>query len=118
MSIKIYNINGMGLVIGEKISQDNEFVYLEYPGIFIQQVSQRGERHDSIIEAVPPVFNGRDEMLERLPLKKAMIIYGGQPIPQMIELYEQYVARLKARISGIQIVGANAMPRQPEGIKK
>jgi len=113
MSIKIYNINGMGLVIGEKISQDNDFIYLEYPGIFIQQVSQRGERHDSIVEAVPPVFKGRDEILKRLPLKKSMIIYGGQPVPQMVKLYEQYVIRLKERITGIQIVGANAMPRQP-----
>lgn len=42
MSIKIYNVNGMGLVVGEKLSQDNDFVYLEYPGILIMQMTQRG----------------------------------------------------------------------------
>ena len=35
MTIKIYNVIGMGLVMGEKIRQDNEKIYLGYPGIVV-----------------------------------------------------------------------------------
>jgi len=112
MSIKLYNVNGIGLLIGEKLSQDDDFVYLKYPGIFTQRTDQRGQPHNTIMEPVPPIFKGRNEMLSRFPLKKAMIIYAGQPIPEMAELYEQYRIKLQARITGIHVVGANAIPKE------
>jgi len=110
VSIKLYNVNGIGLIIGEKLSQDSEFVYLKYPGIFIQQRTAQGQPQNVIVEPVPPIFKGRDEMLKRLPVKKAMIIYSGQPIPEMFELYEQYSTKLRTRIAGIHVVGSNSIP--------
>lgn len=104
MSIKIYNVNGIGLVIGEKISQDSNFVYLQYPGIFVQHRTQQGQPQNVMIEPVPPIFKGRDEMLRRLPIKKAMIIYGGQPTDETRVLYEEYAAQLRVRIMGLEIV--------------
>lgn len=103
MSIKLYNVNGMGLVAGEKISQDSNFIYLQYPGIFVQQRTQQGQPQNVMVEPVPPIFKGRDGMLRRFPIKKAMIIYGGQPTPEMVKLYEQYETQLRTRISGVQI---------------
>ena len=114
MSIKLYNVNGIGLIIGEKLSQDSEFVYLKYPGIFIQQRTQQGQPQNVIVEPVPPIFKGRDEMLSRLPIKKAMIIYGGQPILEMFELYEKYSAKLQARIAGDNAVGSNPNSKAKE----
>lgn len=40
MSVRIYNISGIGVVIGEKLNQDNEYVYLKYPGVIISQMTQ------------------------------------------------------------------------------
>ncbi len=114
MSIKIYNVNGMGMVIGEKIAQDDDFIYLKYPGIFIQQMTQQGQQQPAMIEAIPPLFKGRDEMMKRFPLKKIMILYGGQPAPKVVEFYEQYVKQLQTRLTGIEVVGANAIPRPRE----
>jgi len=110
MSIKLYNANGIGLLIGEKLSQDDDFVYLKYPGIFIQRIDQRGQPHNTIMGPVPPIFKGRNEILSRFPLKKAMIIYAGYPIPEMAELYEQYRVKLQARIAGDNAVGSSAIP--------
>jgi hypothetical protein len=112
MSIKLYNANGIGLLIGEKLSQDDDFVYLKYPGIFIQRTDQRGQPHNTIMEPVPPIFKGRNEMLSRFPLKKSMILYSGQPVPEMVSLYENYRVKLQARITGIHVVGANAIPKE------
>lgn len=110
MSIKLYNVIGMGLVVGEKLSQDNDSVYLKYPGVFVQQMTQQGQPQAMIVEAVPPMFKGRDEMLSRLPIKKSMILYSGQPVPEMVSLYENYKVKLQARITGIHVVGANSVP--------
>lgn len=112
MSIKIYNTTGLGFVLGEKISQDDDFVYLKYPGIFVQQMTQQGQPQSVIIEAVPPFFKGRDEMLKRFPLKKSMIIYGGQPEIKVVEAYEQYATQLQTRLTGIHVVGANTIPHK------
>lgn len=118
MSIKIYNVNGLGLVIGEKLSQDNDNIYLEYPAVLVLQApTQQGPR-DVLIEPVPHVFKGRNEMLKRFRIKKAMLLYGGQPEPKVIELYEEYAAQLQVRLTGIQVVGAGAMPKPPINNKK
>jgi hypothetical protein len=111
MSIRIYNVNGIGIVIGEKLSQDNDYVYLKYPGAFVQQMTQNGQQ-TVMAEIVPAIFEGRDEMLKRFPLKKSLIICGGRPVSQMSEVYEQYATQLQSRLSGIQVVGAGAMPKQ------
>lgn len=52
-------------------------------------------------------------MLKRFPLKKCLIVFGGQPVPEMIKTYEQYATQLQTRLTGIQIVGAGAMPKGP-----
>jgi len=113
MSIKIYNTTGLGIVIGEKISQDNDNVYLKYPGIFIQQMTQQGQQQSAIMEAVPPLFKGRDEMLKRFSLKKSIIIYSGQLDAGVVIAYEQYATKLQTRLTGIQVVGANVIPKKP-----
>ena len=113
MSTKIYNVTGLGLVIGEKLSQDNDNIYLKYPAVLVLQApTQQGPR-DMLIEPVPHVFSGRDEMLKRFALKKHLIICGGKLEPNVIEMYSQYAAQLQARLTGIQVVSAGAMPKSP-----
>ena len=113
MSIKIYNVTGLGIVIGEKLRQDNDNICLKYPAIFVLQAPTHQGPRDLLIEPVPPVFKGRDEMLKRFSVKKSMILYGGQAEVKAIKLYEQYVIQLQTRLAGIQIVGAGAMPKEP-----
>lgn len=66
MSVRIYNISGVGLVIGEKLSQDNDYVYLSYPGVIVTQMTQQGKK-SAIVEIVLEIFRGRDEMMKRFP---------------------------------------------------
>ena len=113
MSIKIYNVTGLGLVIGEKLSQDNENVYLKYPAILVLQAPTQQGPKDLLIEPIPPIFKGRNEMLKRFSIKKSMVLYGGQAEDKVIEMYEQYVFQLQTRLTGIQVVGAGAMPKEP-----
>lgn len=112
MSIRIYNISGIGIVIGEKLNQDNEYVYLKYPGVIISQMTQQGQQQSAIAEIVPTMFKGRDEMLKRFPLRKYLIFYSGKPVVEMIKVYEQYASQLQTRLTGIQVVGAGAMPKE------
>lgn len=113
MSIKIYNVTGLGIVIGEKLSQDNDNVYLKYPAVLVLQAPTQQGPKDLLIEPIPPIFKGRNEMLKRFKIKKTLILYGGQPESKVIELYEQYVTQLQIRLTGIQIVGAGAIPKEP-----
>ena len=112
MSVRIYNISGVGLVIGEKLSQDNEYVYLNYPGVIVAQMTQQGKQL-AIVEIVPEICRGRDEIMKRFPLKKNLIFYSGKPVAEAIKVYEQYTAQLQTRLTGIQVVGAGAIPKEP-----
>ena len=112
MSIKIYHVSTLGIVIGEKLSQDNDNIYLKYPAVLVLQAPTQQGLRDLLIEPVPPIFKGRNEMLKRFSIKKAMILYGGQAEDKVIEMYEQYVFQLQTRLTGIQVVGAGAMPKE------
>ncbi len=113
MSIKIYNVIGMGFVVGEKKSQDNDFIYLEYPGIFQPQMQTPDGLMDVMFEAIPQVFIGRNEMLKRFQLKKALVIFSGKPNDHVLKNYGIYVQQLRAKISGIRVVGSGAMKKLP-----
>ena len=107
MSIKLYNVTGLGFVIGEKISQENDYIYLEYPAIIAMQVSTPQGVKDVMVEPVPPIFIGRNEILKRFPLKKSLIIYSGKPTDKVSELYGEYTTQLQSRLSGIHLVNGN-----------
>ena len=114
MSVKIYNVLGMGFVVGEKKSQDNEFIYLEYPAIYSPQMQTPEGPREIMFEAIPQFFKGRDEMLKRFRLKKSMIIFSGKPEDKMLNNYGLYVNQLRTRLSGIRVVGSGALQQLPK----
>ena len=113
MSVKIYNVLGMGFVVGEKKSQDKDFIYLEYPAIFSPQMQTPDGIQDVMFEAIPQFFNGRNEMLKRFQLKKALVLFSGKPNDHVLKNYGLYVQQLRAKISGIRVVGSDAMSKLP-----
>ena len=113
MSVKTYNTVGMGFLIGEKLSQDKEFVYLQYPGIYVPQAQTQEGPRDVMFEAIPQFFKGRDEMLKRFHLKKSMIIFSGQPDDNLFNSYQIYANKLRERITNIRVVGPGALDKLP-----
>lgn len=123
MRIKIYNVVGLGFIVGEKIdlnkiesavkasktfkagSGDDGKIYLEYPGMLIlnQQTPQGGLQH-LMVEPIPDVFAGKDDFLKQFPIKKKDIVLSGKPVPDIIELYSKYRGTLVERITGIKVV--------------
>jgi len=117
MSITIYNVMGQGFVVGQKIEKDDTFIYLKYPGLFLpQQRTQQGPR-DAMAEPLPNILAGRDEMLNRFPVKKSLIVYSGRPNGPIMDLYQQYERNIRARISGLKLVSADATNHLPRNAK-
>jgi len=107
MTIKIYSVLGLGLVMGEKIKQDDEKIYLKYPGIALpNQQTPEGPRH-LMVEPIHDFFAGKDDLLEYFPIKKIHVLHSGKPSKGAIELYDNYSRKLRARITGIEEVGAD-----------
>ena len=113
MAVKVYNVLGVGFIIGEKLSQDKEFIYLQYPSIYSPQMQTRDGPRDIMFEAIPQFFKGRDEMLKRFHLKKSLIIFSGQPGDDLFKSYEVYAAQLRTRITGLRVVGPETMKNLP-----
>ena len=111
MSVRLYSATGIGFIIGEKISQDEKNVYLKYPAVLVLQAQTPQGPRDMLMEPVPNIFASKEEMMKRFSLKKDIIIYGGKPEQKLAEMYEQYATQLQTRLSGIQVVGAGAIPR-------
>jgi len=114
MSVKVYNVIGMGMVVGEKIEQDNENIYLRHPGVFVPNQQTRQGMQNLMVEPIPPFFAGKDEMLKRFVIKKRNVLYSGKPDTILMELYQQYEKDLRQRLSGIRLVNANAIARLPK----
>ena len=118
MTVKIYNVLGIGMVVGEKIKQDDEYIYLKYPGVALpSQQTQEGPRH-LMIEPIHDFFSGKEDLLKNFPIKKIHVIYSGIPSPTAIELYENYTEALIEKITGIKKASEddlNNLPRKPNG---
>ena len=114
MSVKIYNVIGIGFIMGEKIEQDDENIYLKHPGVLIlNQKIPKGMQH-LIGEPVPPIFAGKDEMLKRFAIKKRNVVFSGKPDIQTMEFYQRYENDLRQRMSGIRLVSADALKHLPK----
>lgn len=116
MSIKIYNVVGIGLVVGKKISQDTEHdkIYLEYPGILVPNQQTREGMRNLMVPPVPDFFAGQHEILKKFPLKKAHITLSGLPSPDALDLYANYSKQLREKITGIKTEGPAVMDRLPK----
>lgn len=119
MSIKIYNVIGIGLIIGKKISQDTEHdkIYLEYPGVLVPNQQTRDGMRNLMIPPVPDFFAGQYEILKKFPVKKAHITLSGSPSPDALDLYANYSKQLRQAVTGIVEVGADAMDHLPKNGK-
>ena len=104
MKIKMFNVSGMGFVIGEQVKQDEETIFLKYPALFLpQQQTPQGNR-DIVISAIPPMLANREELLKVFPLKKIQVIYSGKPIPAILQIYSDFYNQLQEKITGIKKV--------------
>jgi len=117
MTIKIYNILGIGLVMGEKLKQDDEKIYLKYPGVALpNQQTKQGLQH-IMIEPVHDFFSGKDDLLNNFPIKKIHVIYSGTPSLNAMKLYEDYSKKLRERLTGIKTVDAGILGELPRNGK-
>jgi len=117
MSIKIYSVMGVGLIVGEKIRQENEKVYLEYPGVVVPNQQTPQGIQTLMVPPVPGFFAGQFELLKEFPLKKNHIIISGLPSQDILDLYSDYSKKVREAATGIVEVGADAMDHLPKNGK-
>jgi len=114
MTVKIYNVIGTGLIVGEKIRQDNEKIYLKYPGIVVPNQQTKDGMRNLMVPPVPTFFDGQLEMLSEFPVKKAHVSISGKPSPETLELYNDYSKQVREAVTGIKEVDADAMDHLPK----
>ena len=115
--IKIYAVKNKGLIVGEKIKQDDESVYLKYPGIiFPNQETKQGFQH-LMAPPIPEFFAGQWEMLKEFKIEKKDITLSGTPSQQIMDLYEDYLKINREKITGIKEAGADALAHLPKNAK-
>ena len=114
MSVKIYSVIGIGLIVGEKIEQDDENIYLKHPGVFVMNQQTRQGMQNFMAEPIPPFITGKDEMLKRFVIHKRNILFSGKPDTTLMELYQRYENDLRQRLSGIRLVNADILKNLPK----
>ena len=117
MTVKIYKVIGLGLVMGEKIKQDDESVYLKYPGVALPNQQTEAGPQNIMIEPVHNFFSGKDDLLRNFPIRKANVLYSGTPTKEAMILYEDYSKMLRERLTGIKEASADDLNRFPSGGK-
>lgn len=113
MTVKIYNVIGVGLVVGEKIRQDNEKIYLKYPGVIVPNQQTKDGMRNLMVPPIPTFFDGQLEMLREFPLKKIHVSISGKPSSETLELYLDYSKKVRQAVTGIKVMGSDAMSRLP-----
>ena len=117
MSIKIYNVMGIGLIVGEKILSDDNKIYLKYPAMLVpEQQTQQGVKN-LMIDPIPNVFAGKNDMLKRFPIKKDNINYSGKPTPEVLELYLRFASALEEQVTGIKKADNSDLAKLPRNGK-
>lgn len=117
MSVKIYNVIGMGFVVGNKIEADDKHIYLKYPGLFIPNYQTQQGIVPVMADPVPEFFANRKDLLNRFPIKRIHIIFSGKPGTNLTALYQQHENNVRQMLSGIRLVGADALSKLPKAGK-
>uniref|UniRef100_A0A6M3K8E4 Uncharacterized protein n=1 Tax=viral metagenome TaxID=1070528 RepID=A0A6M3K8E4_9ZZZZ len=90
MRIKIHNVMGLGFFIGEKIDEDDEKIYLKYPGMLLpNQRTQQGFQ-DLIMDPIPTMFANKNDLMKKFPIKKNNELYHGKPTMEILNLYSEF----------------------------
>jgi hypothetical protein len=114
MGIKIYTTIGLGILVGEKIKQDDEKVYLKHPGVLVPNQKTREGIKNLMAPPVPDFFAGYLDLLREFPLKKSLIVFSGRPAPGVLSMYDNYCTQLMEMMTGIVRVSADAMNNLPK----
>jgi len=113
MGLKLFNVVGTGFVAGEVIDASNDTLYLKFPGVLKAfQTPQGTGLH--IVDIVPEFLDNFRELVERMPLPRGLILMTGGMKPEMENIYGEFVKTLIQRLTGIHLVGADAMGSLPK----
>jgi len=113
MGLKLFNVVGVGFVAGEVVDANNDTVYLKFPGVLKAfQTPQGTGLH--IVDIVPEFLDNFRELAEKWPLKRNFILMTGGMKPEMEGIYGEFVKGLIQRLTGIRLVGADAMGNLPK----
>jgi len=113
MGLKLFNVVGTGFVAGEVIDASNDTLYLKFPGVLKAfQTPQGTGLH--IVDIVPEFLDNFRELVERMPLPRGLILMTGGMKPEMENIYGEFVKTLIQRLTGIHLVGADAMGGLPK----
>lgn len=105
---------GIGILVGEKIKQDDEKIYLKHPGVIVPNQQTKEGIRNLMVPPVPEFFAGHLDLLREFPLKKSLIIFSGRPVPDVLNMYDNYCAKLTQMMSGIVMAGADALNKLPK----
>ena len=118
MPIKMYSVIGYGMVVGKRSGQDNENIYLEYPGVLVPNQQMRDGNRHLMAPPIGDLWAGENELLTYFPIKKIHVLLSGSPSPDVLKLYSDYSKQLRESITGIKEATAddlNRLPRDGKG---
>ncbi len=117
MTITIYNVRRIGLVVGEKIKQDDEKIYLEYPSVLVPNQQTKQGIQNIMVPPIPNFFAGQFEMLKKFEIEKKDVTLSGAPSQEVIKLYEDYSEKIREAVTGIKKANANVLNCLPKNGK-
>jgi len=115
--VKIFDVLGFGQLIGKvKRSTDTHYI-IEHPGKLSVTPAHGGDFSIKIVLFIFPFVKNQKELLKEFPLRKDLIFFFGKADDAFANVWEQHVRECQGVISGIQVVGSNALANLPRQAK-
>ena len=113
VSLKLFNVVGTGFVAGEVVDASNDAFFLKFPGVLQAYQTPKGTGLH-VVDIVPEFLDNHRELVERFPLRRGLVLMMGGMKPEMVGIYGEFVKGLIKRLTGIELVGADAMGNLPK----
>lgn len=113
MNVKIYLTIGLGYIIGDVVSEDYDYINMQYAGKV--GASAQGVM---IAEPISPWFNNAEELIRGFKIPTDIIILEGYAHPDLASAYEQYAQKFKAKSAGLVIAKASDIPNNVTPFKR
>jgi hypothetical protein len=115
--IKFYSVIGVGSIIAEEIEETAAAIIVKIPGQVLT-LQGKGGIQLNLASIIPPFIEKTEarKLFDRFPIQKDKIFFSGSVSGDIESGYREFQKNIEREITGIQIVGANALS-QLKGLK-
>lgn len=110
-NLKVFNVVGIGYVIGQVLSVKKGITFLRYPAQVRVISDENNQLCFRCIDLVPEFLSNFDALIKNFPLKSEVVIMTGGLKPPLEKIYDVYLKELTKRLSGIDLLS-------PEEVEK